>query len=113
VGLSFAFVMDDSASDILFLLSLCAAFPIFLLGFVSLRVAVIALWSFTLFRWIDHSFTTGAFLSPFEGWPGVCLLIGVILVHVGYVFLARGPQSVWSVRLWDEPDSLDVRRLKN
>jgi hypothetical protein len=74
----------DTLPDIILDLCLTMAFPIFLVGFASLRSAAIALWTFFFIQWMDTGFFNSLsrfhLTNPFDWFHGDALFIGAVLV---------------------------------
>jgi hypothetical protein len=68
-------------------LSLTLAFPLFLIGFISLRAATASLWIFFIAQWIDRCFISvpPQLASPFDWWHGDTLFAGILFVQIGYL----------------------------
>jgi hypothetical protein len=86
------------------LTALCVTlpFPLFLIGLISIRAAIVALWLFYLAQWL-YRCTLGVpphLVSPFELGGGTSILVGILCLQLGYVLLRRG-QS-------DKPKDLQV-----
>ena len=72
-------------------LCLTLAFPLYLIGLKSLRVASRVLWAFFLAQWINECFIgqPPSLVNPLD-WPhGDTLLAAIVLVQLGYWMLAR------------------------
>jgi hypothetical protein len=74
----------DTLPDILLDLCLTMAFPIFLVGFASLRYAAIALWIFFFVQWMNTGFFSSPsrfhLTNPFDWFHGIALCVGAVLV---------------------------------
>jgi len=82
-----------SVSDILTDLCLTMAFPIFLIGFASLRIAAVILWAFFLAQWVNSGLYnphSGIHISnPLDWFHGIALFIGATLVSFSVWNLSR------------------------
>jgi hypothetical protein len=74
-------------------LSLTLAFPIFLLGQRSLRIATWVLWVFFALQWLNWCFLARQLVSPFEWFYSDALFVSILLVHAGYLLLPRVPRK--------------------
>jgi len=93
-----------SVIDWTFALGLTLAFPVYLIGLISLRASTLCLWGFFLFQWANQCFLTTAeptFVNPFDWWHGDTLFIAIVLVSVGYLLLSRTSAKGRSVTLLD------------
>ena len=89
----------DSVADWLMAASLTMAFPLYLIGFGSLRVATWVLWAFFLGQWINECFIgSPQLVNPFDWWHGDALFASIVLVNIGYILLARKSQLRKAVR---------------
>jgi hypothetical protein len=94
----------DSVTDWTFALGLTLAFPVYLIGLISLRAATWCLWAFFVFQWANQCFLTAAkpsLVNPFDWWHGDTLFAGIVLVNAGYLLLSRTSEKGRSVRLAD------------
>jgi hypothetical protein len=88
-------------SDVTTALCLILAFPIFLIGLKSLRVATGLLWVFFVAQWANASFVSvpPQLVNPLD-WPyGVMLCGSIVLVQVGYLILSRVSKNGSAVNL--------------
>ncbi|HYM41934.1 MAG TPA: hypothetical protein VET46_04105 [Steroidobacteraceae bacterium] len=86
----------------MFALGLTLAFPVYLLGLMSLRVATWCLWGFFAFQWANQCFLTAekpTLVNPFDWWHGDALFAAIVMVNVAYVVLSRTSARGRSVRL--------------
>lgn len=93
----------DSVREITTALCLTLAFPIYLLGFKSLRVAIVFLWLFFFAQWINECLISQprTIRSPFD-WPhGDTLFAAIVLAHIGYHSLLKALEKRQPVRLSD------------
>jgi hypothetical protein len=71
----------DSLRDISTALALTMAFPIFLIRYLSQRLALACLWLFFVLQWLDFS-SLGhppKLVNPFDWWQGLTLFLGIVL----------------------------------
>jgi hypothetical protein len=76
----------DTPADVVLVLCLTLAFPIFLMSLISLRLAISALWIFFVLQWLD-SCSLGVppkLHSPFDWWHGDFLFLGIVFVQIAY-----------------------------
>jgi hypothetical protein len=62
-------------------LALTMAFPVFLIRFLSQRLALVCLWFFFVLQWLDFS-SLGQppkLVHPFDWWHGSTLFLGIVL----------------------------------
>ena len=93
----------DSVLEVTTALCLTLAFPLYLIGLKSLRVATWVLWGFFLAQWGNECLISRppVLVSPLD-WPhGVTLLAAIALVQVGYLMLSRTSISGRAVSLRD------------
>jgi hypothetical protein len=70
-----------SLRDISTALALTMAFPIFLIRYLSQRLALLCLWLFFVLQWLDFS-SLGQppkLVNPFDWWHGLTLFLGIVL----------------------------------
>jgi hypothetical protein len=85
----------DSPSDISTDLALTMAFPIFLIGFFSQRLALVCLWLFFVLQWLEFS-SLGQpprLVNPFDWWHGLTLFLGIVLFTASTVMSGRSTKS--------------------
>ena len=86
IGVLSALFLDfGSARDWMVILALTLPFPIFLLGILSLRAAMTALWVFFILQWLVRSSLDQRprLSNPLDWWRGDMLAIGICLVSIG------------------------------
>jgi len=68
------------------------ALPIFLISFLHRTIALVGLWIFFIFRWINLCLVSRppTLLSPLDGFHEDALLVGIILFSIAYVLRRRG-----------------------
>lgn len=94
----------DSGVDWTFALGLMLAFPVYLIGLISLRTSTWCLWVFFAIQWANQCLLTAekpTLVNPFDWWHGDTLFTAIVLVSVGYVMLSRLSARGRSVRLAD------------
>jgi len=104
----------NTLQDVLAVLCVTMAFPIFLSGFYSLGAAVILLWSFFFAQWIDQCFLSPGgrfeFVSPFDWFYGDTLFAAVVIVQLAYLALRRvGYSEYVTLRGAFEPPESETR----
>jgi hypothetical protein len=74
--------------DAVTVLGVIMGFPIYLVGFRSLRAAMIGLWLLFVVQWVDMYFSFGVprcFWRLLDGWYGELLLIAILLTTISYI----------------------------
>jgi hypothetical protein len=87
----------SSAQDVLADLCVTMAFPVFLIAYVSLRIATVSLWMFFGAQWLNTCFESShrgfVFVNPLD-WPvGWLLLLSVVLVSFSSWALSKDYRS--------------------
>jgi hypothetical protein len=85
-----------SLPDICTDLALTMAFPLFLVRFLSQRLALACLWLFFVLQWLDFS-SLGQpprLVNPFDWWQGLTLFLGIVLFTVSTVMSGRSMKSL-------------------
>jgi hypothetical protein len=85
----------NSFRDISTDLALTMAFPIFLIHFLSQRLALVCLWFFFVLQWLYFS-SLGQppkLVNPFDWWQGLTLFLGIVLFTVSTVMGRRSTKS--------------------
>ncbi len=72
-------------------LGIIIGFPIYLVGFRSLRAAMIGLWLLFVVQWVDMYFYSVPrhFGNLLDGWYGELLLIAILLTTFSYIVARR------------------------
>jgi hypothetical protein len=86
----------DSLRDISTDLSLTIAFPIFLIRFLSQRLALVCLWRFFVLQWLDFS-SLGQppkLVNPLDWWHGLTLFVGIVLFTASTVMGWRSTKVI-------------------
>jgi hypothetical protein len=86
----------DSLRDISTDLALTMAFPIFLIRFLSQRLALVCLWFFFVLQWLDFS-SLGQppkLVNPFDWWHGLTLFVGIVLFTASTVMGWRSTKVI-------------------
>jgi hypothetical protein len=100
-----AIVIFDFSSirDVTTALCLTLAFPIYLIGLKSLRVATWLLWVFFVLQWLRTCFFSQppVLVSPFDWWHGDTLFASIVLVQVGYLILSRVSKKGVAINLYN------------
>src|ERR1039458_4375638 len=98
----------DTVQDVVLVLCLTMAFPIYLVGLYSLGAATILLWFFFLAQWVDTCFNgvTPSFVNPFDWWYGDTVFVAALIVQLSYIALRRAGFDEYVALL-------DVLRPKN
>jgi hypothetical protein len=84
-----------SLRDIATELALTMAFPIFLIRFLSQRLALVCLWFFFVLQWLDFS-SLGQppkLVNPFD-WHGLTLFLGIVLFTASTVIGWRSTKVI-------------------
>jgi len=94
LGVDYAFdVGSSSLRDLVTLFCLTMAFPVYLIGLFSLRVATASLWLFFIVQWLNHGhagFHAGLILiSPFDWLHGVFTFLSAVLVSIATWIFCR------------------------
>ena len=93
----------DSIAELIFAACLTLAFPLYLIGIGSLRVATLALWVFFLAQWVNECLNGHVdhphLVNPFDWWHGDFLVTSIVLVTIGYFLVARNTEGRKVVRL--------------
>jgi hypothetical protein len=86
----------DSLRDISTDLALTMAFPIFLIRFLSQRLALVCLWLFFVLQWLEFS-SLGQpprLVNPFDWWHGLTLFLGIVLFTASTVIGSRSAKVI-------------------
>jgi hypothetical protein len=80
-----------SLQDVVIDLCLTMAFPIYLIMFLSRRVAALCLWIFFLVQWVEMCLISRPprLLNPLSGVHDVALAVGIVLFTFASVVLRR------------------------
>lgn len=80
----------DSILEVTTALCLTLAFPIYLVGFRSLRYATWLLWTYFALQWLNACFISSPpqLLNPFEP-HGAILFVSIAFVQMGYLIISR------------------------
>jgi hypothetical protein len=77
-----------SLGDVLIVLSVTLAFPVFLISITSRRAALISLWAFFIFQWLARSLVLPPhhqLSNPLADWYSATMLLGVVLFTISVV----------------------------
>jgi hypothetical protein len=76
--------------EVVLVLCLTMAFPIYLSAIISLRTATICLWLFFIAQWVDECLIDSPhFVTPFDWWHGDMLFVAILFVQCTYLALRR------------------------